>query len=70
MASLIAEAAGRPVRHVRVPIEEVRKFSGDYAAMLEWFEAVGYDVDINGNAARPGIAPARFRDWVTTVRWT
>lgn len=70
VASLISEAAGRPVRHVRVPIEEVRKFSGDYAAMLEWFETVGYDVDIDGTAARFGIAPTRFLDWVGTVRWT
>lgn len=70
VASLISEAAGRPVRHLRVPIEEVRKVSADYAAMLEWFERVGYDADIDGTAARFGIAPTRFRDWVRTVRWS
>lgn len=38
--------------------------------MLEWFEAVGYDVDIDRNAAGFGIASTRFRDWVTPVRCT
>jgi hypothetical protein len=29
-------------------VEQVREFSEDFAMMLEWFDAVGYDADIAG----------------------
>jgi len=49
-AEIISRAAGRQVVHFQVPIAEVRKMSEDFALMLEWFDAVGYDADIAGNA--------------------
>jgi uncharacterized protein YbjT (DUF2867 family) len=45
-AEIMSGMMGRPIRYVQVPIEEIRKGSEDYAAMLEWFERVGYDADI------------------------
>jgi len=69
MAAIIGQAAGKAVTHVQVPIEDVRKASADFAAMLEWFDAVGYDADIAGNVKEFRIAPTRFADWVKTVRW-
>ena len=45
-ARIIGEAAGRKIEFVPTPIEEVRKFSEDFALMLEWFDAVGYEADI------------------------
>jgi uncharacterized protein YbjT (DUF2867 family) len=68
-AEVISKAAGRPVSHVRVPIEEVRKASEDFALMLEWFDAKGYEADITGNARRFGIAPTSFSDWAASVSW-
>lgn len=69
VARLIGEAAGRPITFVSVPIEEVRKFSEDFAIMLEWFERVGYDADINARSQESGIRPTAFGDWVKTVSW-
>jgi uncharacterized protein YbjT (DUF2867 family) len=69
MAELIGKAAGRTVTHYQVPIDEVRRSSREFAIMLEWFDAVGYDADIEGNAKAFGIPPTRFADWVKTVRW-
>lgn len=69
-AAIIGKAAGRPVAHFQVPIEDVRKFSEDFALMLEWFDAVGYDADIAGTAKESGIAPTRLADWVKTVSWS
>lgn len=69
-AALLSQAAGRPIAHFKVPIEEVRKFSGDFAAMLEWFDAVGYSADIEGNVGRYGVAPTRFATWARTVDWS
>ena len=31
--------------------------------MLEWFDAVGYEVDIEGAAKEFGVRPTRFREW-------
>ena len=68
-AAIIGKAAGRPVAHVQVPIEEVRKFSEDFALMLEWFDAKGYEADIAGNAKTFGVAPTSFADWAKAVTW-
>jgi uncharacterized protein YbjT (DUF2867 family) len=68
-AAILSRAAGRTVTHVQVPIEEVRKGSADFAIMLEWFDAVGYDADIAGNAKTFGIAPTRFADWAAQQSW-
>jgi uncharacterized protein YbjT (DUF2867 family) len=69
VAKLISEAAGRPITFVSVPIEEVRKFSGDFATMLEWFDRVGYDADIKARSQQSGIRPTAFSEWVKTVSW-
>lgn len=62
-AAALAAATGRPIEFVRVPIEEVRKNSGDFAAMLEWFDRVGYDVDIDALEREFRITPTRLRKW-------
>jgi uncharacterized protein YbjT (DUF2867 family) len=69
MAAIISRVAGRAVKHFQVPIEEVRKGSEDYALMLEWFDRVGYDSDIAGNARTWGIAPTKFADWAAQQAW-
>jgi len=69
MAAIISRVAGRTVTHLQVPIAEVRKGSEDFALMLEWFDAVGYDADIAGNARTWGIAPTTFADWAAKVTW-
>jgi uncharacterized protein YbjT (DUF2867 family) len=68
-AQILGTAKGAPVAFVQVPIEEVRKFSMDFALMLEWFDAVGYDADIAGKAKEFGIQPTRFADWAKQVSW-
>jgi uncharacterized protein YbjT (DUF2867 family) len=68
-AKILARAAGHPVEFQRVPIEDVRKASADFAAMLEWFDRVGYDVDIAGNAKKYGIRPTTFAEWAPRQGW-
>jgi uncharacterized protein YbjT (DUF2867 family) len=68
-AAVIGAAAGRTITHVQVPIAEVRKSSDDFARMLEWFDAVGYDVDIPGTAKAFGITPTTFTAWARSVSW-
>jgi uncharacterized protein YbjT (DUF2867 family) len=68
-AAVLSTASDRHVEFVSVPIAAIRSFSEDYALMLEWFDAVGYDVDIRATAARFGVAPTRLFDWAKTVDW-
>lgn len=68
-AALISAAAGRPVKFERIPIEAVRAGSEEFALMLEWFDAVGYDADIAARSAESGIKPTTFAQWAAGVSW-
>jgi hypothetical protein len=37
--------------------------------MLEWFDRVGYDADIPGNAKKYGIRPTTLAEWAPRQRW-
>jgi uncharacterized protein YbjT (DUF2867 family) len=68
-ARVLSSAAGREIRFVQVPIEEVRKFSDDFATMLEWFDRVGYNADIAARSAESGIRPTPLAEWASAVAW-
>ena len=38
----------------------MRKNSEDFALMLDWFDRIGYDADIDGMAREFGITPRRL----------
>jgi hypothetical protein len=50
--------------------EEVRKFSEDFAIMLEWFDRVGYHADINGRADEAHVKPLTFSKWADGANWS
>ncbi len=52
MAEVFARAAGRPVRFVSQPIEEVRVLSEEMAVMFDWFNTVGFRADLTGLRGR------------------
>ena len=62
-AAALSSGLGRTITFVQIPISEVRKNSEDFALMLEWFERVGYDVDIAALARESGIRPATLVEW-------
>jgi uncharacterized protein YbjT (DUF2867 family) len=68
-AEIIGRAMGRSIRFVEVPKEEVRKMSDDYAIMLEWFDRVGYDVDIAALTQKYGIKPVTLSEWAAGINW-
>lgn len=68
-AKIISEAAGKNIQFVAPPIEEVRKFSEDFALMLEWFDSTGYIADIEGTSKESGVAPMSFTDWAKNANW-
>lgn len=67
-AAAMSAGLGRPISYVQIPISEVRKNSEDFALMLEWFEAVGYDADIAGNARAYGVKPTTIGEWAARLQ--
>jgi uncharacterized protein YbjT (DUF2867 family) len=63
-AAALSESLGRKITFQQIPIEAVRQNSGDFAAMLEWFDAVGYSADIGSLERDWGIAPLKLKEWV------
>jgi uncharacterized protein YbjT (DUF2867 family) len=67
VARTISSASGKKVEFVRASIEEVRKSSEDFAIMLEWFDAVGYNADIDAVSQESGIQPLTLDEWASKV---
>ena len=68
-AKILGRAMGKRIDFVKVPIEEVRKGSADYALMLEWFDRVGYNADIPALAKKYGIGLTTLDEWALHVDW-
>jgi uncharacterized protein YbjT (DUF2867 family) len=66
-ADIFSRAFGRKITYVQIPIAEVRKNSEDFAIMLEWFERVGYNADIDATAREFGVTPTRLEDWAKSA---
>ena len=62
-AEILTEALGRPITFVQTPIEQIRQYSKDMALMLEWFERVGYSVDIASLEREFGRALTKLPEW-------
>jgi uncharacterized protein YbjT (DUF2867 family) len=67
-AEILSRALGRQISYVQIPLAEVRKNSEDFALMLEWFERVGYNADIDATAREFGVTPTRLEDWARSQR--
>lgn len=61
-ADVFSRALGRAIAFVQIPIDDVRKNSDDFALMLEWFEKVGYNVDVAALEREFGRM-ARLEEW-------
>ena len=68
-AKILSGPVGHPLQFFSVPKEEIRKASDDYAIMLDWFDRVGYDVDIAANAKEYGIRPTPLAEWAAQANW-
>jgi len=69
-ARVLSQATGHAVAFAPPPIEAVRQGSADFAAMLEWFDRVGYDADITARSAESGIRPTKFAEWAPRQKWS
>ena len=69
-AKILTEAIGRPIRYQEIPIAVARQQSEDAALMFEWFDRVGYDVDIAALRKEfPEVRWHGFADWAQSFDW-
>lgn len=68
-AEVLGRAMGGKIQFERTPIEEIRKWSEDFAIMLEWFDNVGYCADIDALEREYHINLIKFPDWAKKVDW-
>jgi uncharacterized protein YbjT (DUF2867 family) len=66
-AAALSKGLGRTITYVPIPIEEVRKNSADFAAMLEWFDRVGYNADITALEQESGVTTTKLAAWASTA---
>ncbi|MDX8482056.1 NmrA/HSCARG family protein [Mesorhizobium sp. VK24D] len=70
-ARILSQAIGRPIAYQEIPITVARQQSEDAAAMFEWFDRVGYDVDIAGlHGDFPEVRWHSFADWAKAFDWS
>ncbi|BCG89448.1 hypothetical protein MesoLj113c_55580 [Mesorhizobium sp. 113-3-9] len=69
-ARILSEAIGHPIRYQEIPIAAARQQSEDAALMFEWFDRVGYDVDIAALQREfPEVRWHGFADWAHAFNW-
>ncbi|RUU13535.1 NmrA/HSCARG family protein [Mesorhizobium sp. USDA-HM6] len=70
-AKVLSQAIGRPITYQEIPIAVARQQSEDAALMFEWFDRVGYDVDISALRREfPDVRWHSFADWARTFDWS
>lgn len=70
LAAVFADILGHPVQYEGFPPDAMREQSEDMAIMFEWFDAVGYSVNIDGLRSEfPEVAWQRFDEWARAQDW-
>lgn len=70
-AQTLSDAIGRPIQYQEIPIAVARQQSEDAALMFEWFDRVGYDVDIATlHREFPEVRWHGFADWARAFNWS
>ncbi len=68
VAQMLGKIIDREVKYVEMPIEEIRKFSKDMATMYQWFNDVGYQIDISQlHEILPDLMD--FETWLHKFGW-
>ena len=71
MAQRISEAAKSRLAYVPIPIEQLRTQNEDAAKMYDWFNRVGYSVDIPRlKKGYPQVHWTNFREWSARQDWS
>jgi uncharacterized protein YbjT (DUF2867 family) len=68
---VLSEVSGRKLAYHEIPLEEIRKQSADMARMYEWFNQVGYSVNIAKlKQDYPQVHWRTFGEWARSQDWS
>lgn len=71
MARQISEVARAKLAYHALPLDQVRQQSADFAKMYDWFNRVGYSVDIPRlKRDYPQVRWTTFRQWASAQDWS
>jgi len=71
IARQLSETTGRKLAYHALPLDDVRKQSEDFAKMYDWFNRVGYSVDIAKLIHEyPQVHWRSLREWSATQDWS
>jgi uncharacterized protein YbjT (DUF2867 family) len=70
-AAILSRVTGREISYREIPLAAARQQNEEAAIMFEWFDRVGYDVDIAAlHAAFPEVRWHSFADWAAGFDWS
>ncbi|MEE8388805.1 MAG: NmrA/HSCARG family protein [Acidiferrobacterales bacterium] len=69
-AAILTQATGHPIQYESFPVSVLKEQSEDMAAMFDWFDRVGYSIDIKTlHRDFSDINWQNYRDWVDSQNW-
>ncbi len=69
-AEILTRVSGRTIEYVELPLAELRKSNEDFGKMFEWFDRVGYSVDIGAlRRDYPEVTWPTFEHWAKAQNW-
>ncbi|MCB4755443.1 MAG: NmrA/HSCARG family protein [Elusimicrobia bacterium] len=71
VAQILSDVTGRTITYVETPLEQVRATNEDFAKMYEWFNRVGYSVNIRKlRSAYHVVGWHTFEKWAKKQDWS
>lgn len=68
--AILSRVTGKPFKYFQVPMENIRKMSDDMATMYEWFDRVGYHIDLAAlKRDFPSVGWHSFEAWAKEQDW-
>ena len=70
VVDVLSRVSGRKIEYVELPLEQLQASNEDFAKMFEWFDRVGYTVDIAALRRNyPEVNWCTFEDWAKAQNW-
>lgn len=72
VAAILTRVTGHAIRYHEVPVEQARKIGGeDFVRMYEWFNKVGYTVEIDSlRREYPDVPWKTYEQWAKEQDWS
>jgi len=71
MAQVVSRVTGRNIDYAEIPLSVLHEQMPEAAIMFEWFDRVGYSVDLEALRSEfPEVGWQSFDDWAHSVDWS